>query len=179
MNFHHALSAPTAGARFIPGRVRRHMQLLATAISGPVDIATHLQTLQLGNCLILAEAELLIHGTACDYPLDNPEVEAMASATGFDAVLLRATPDLIQGGSNLSFDIICHDYPHWLLGYRAWDGGHHGEWWFVPNDKSGPCVRAGKFGLCVTERAPFVDEADDALGLHRAARFLASAVREY
>lgn len=119
------LSRPHISGRFVTPAVRRGQDVIASLIEGRCEHAApaHANT----GGLSLPNAQLTVHATSCSWPLLCAEAQDLAVLTGFDTLIVRTVPGRLIGTYLSSIDLLLHEYPRWLLGYRPWIGDRHDD----------------------------------------------------
>ena len=155
------ISRPAGDARTLPfvrEAVRRHLFAVAHQIGGLIDFEPHHRIPGAEGAILLMERNLLVMCTSQFRPLGCDLAEEICMRHSLDILLLRF--DAYQA----TFDICMHSQSSWLSHYHGWSAD--GELWFVPHvDDGSPYVRAGRYGLLLTDHPPFASARQCEAGL--------------
>jgi len=125
----------------------------------------------LPGSLFLKTPGVTVYATAAQSPLLLGEIEVVAITLGHPVILLRRADG---STSNLTIDVALPDPTElcWFLDYRLFRS-LSGDSWLVPSG-SGPSIHLMRYGLFLTEHAPYADAWDRDAGIDRASAHLAS-----
>lgn len=153
-------------------RVRRLMQATALTVEGLVETRPGRIDPRLEHCLDMPQANLVIAGTRCRWPLLVREALDMSAASNRDVLIVRGDDD-----AQVTFDLKKADADGFLCAYRMWMPRPSEAAWLIPTSGEERFVRITPLGLEVANRAPYADSRERRVGLVRAAEFLSVAVQ--
>lgn len=122
--------------------IRSHVQKLAAALGVSADTDEMSRQLKQASFLMLPAINILLTGTACSRPLLFRECDDLARFTGADIILLRYDVD-----TGVTLDMKLQGQLNWLRHYAPYFLG--GDVCFVPEEGSGPVLRASPNGMAV------------------------------
>lgn len=154
-------------------RIRRLMQATALTVEGLVETRPGRVDPRLEHCLDMPQANLLIAGTRCRWPLLVGEALDVSAASNRDVLIVRGHDD----SALATFDLKKADADGLLCAYRMWMPRPSEAAWLIPTSEEKRFVRITPLGLEVADRAPYADRRERRVGLVRAAEFLSVAVQ--
>jgi hypothetical protein len=152
-----------------------HRLMLATSlvVDSPFERESERFAPALANCLYMPAASLLIGGTGCRRPLLLREAADISAATSLDVLIVRT----IDNSDEASFDMQIAGEGRRLCAFRMWMPRPSEAAWLIPTGGEEVFVRLTSLGLEVTDRVPFIDQAERHIGLLRGQEFLSVAVK--
>ncbi len=153
-------------------RVRRLMQATALTVEGLVETRPGRVDPRLEHCLDMPQANLVIAGTRCRWPLLVREALDVSAASDRDVLIVRGDEE-----AQATFDLKKADVDGMLCAYRMWMARPSEAAWLIPTSEEERFIRITALGLEVADRAPYADSQERRVGLVRAAEFLSVAVQ--
>lgn len=144
-------------------RVWRRMQVIADTIGGSVDAQAGLRHPAMFGCILMADAGLLIAGTATPRPMWLADGQNVAQLTGLDILLVRTSIH------DATFDVYLAEDRTWLVDYVLWQS--EGASWLFPTGGYGPLVQVTQNGLFTSREARFMNHQDRQAGLSQRLAF--------
>lgn len=154
-------------------RIRRLMQATALVVEGLVDTGAGRVDPRLEHCLYMPQANLIVAGTGCQWPLLIREALDVSAAADRDVLIVRGE----EGRAQATFDLKKADADGLFCAYRMWMPRPSEAAWLIPSGEEQRFIRITPLGLEVTERAPYSDGLERHVGLVRGAEFLSVAVQ--
>ena len=162
-------SVPLPAVTRADSRIMHHV---ATLMHSSTRSGHGLAAALLPGCLFVKTPVVIVHAAASQSPLFLSEAEVVAIAMGCPVLLLRRSAD--GSATDLTVDVALPGPTDlsWLFDYRLYRT-LAGDSWLVPPG-SGPSIHLMRYGMFLSDHAPYSDHWDCDAGLDRARAHLAS-----